>query len=260
MKATTTISGFITLSGVLLRGVCTCFLPTGESFVVQQQSAPTSLIRQHGSSYSNPFALKANANINDVDDDNNLWDSSKDLGRSRRRFLHQIPVQLGGLLAGVSVSSSFILGLPSESANAVTMEKARQPMTEDEAVEKFKEGYKSITYLLDNYKQVTENGGGDNVRRYLGTIVTTPPSGMLGIGKVMKALEERADDFVEYTELSEELIKSVNQADGSAYMAIFVSSSSSSTPPSQYFSDAKVEIKRCAKTMQQIAAMVDIKL
>lgn len=61
------------------------------------------------------------------------------------------------------------------------------------------------------------------------------------------------------TELATEVEKTIQQADGSAYMAIFVSTSSSSTPPTRYFKDARVEIERCAKTMDEIANMIDLK-
>ena len=49
-------------------------------------------------------------------------------------------------------------------------------------------------YLLHNYDSICD-GGGDNVRRYLGTVGTS--SGLFGIQKAMKALSERADDIVE---------------------------------------------------------------
>eukprot|EP00956_Cyclotella_meneghiniana_P042724 scaffold249306_cov73-Cyclotella_meneghiniana.AAC.11 len=62
------------------------------------------------------------------------------------------------------------------------------------------------------------------------------------------------------TELATEVEKTIQQADGSAYMAIFVSTSSSSTPPARYFKDARVEIERCAKTMDEIANMIDTEL
>eukprot|EP00560_Eucampia_antarctica_P009460 CAMPEP_0197830748 /NCGR_PEP_ID=MMETSP1437-20131217/7365_1 /TAXON_ID=49252 ORGANISM="Eucampia antarctica, Strain CCMP1452" /NCGR_SAMPLE_ID=MMETSP1437 /ASSEMBLY_ACC=CAM_ASM_001096 /LENGTH=59 /DNA_ID=CAMNT_0043433333 /DNA_START=47 /DNA_END=226 /DNA_ORIENTATION=- len=57
-----------------------------------------------------------------------------------------------------------------------------------------------------------------------------------------------------------EVERCIQQADGSAYMAIFVSSSSSSTPPTQYYSDAKTEIKRCVKTMDELFTILNIKL
>ncbi|GFH48515.1 hypothetical protein CTEN210_04991 [Chaetoceros tenuissimus] len=134
-----------------------------------------------------------------------------------------------------------------------------KPITPEEAETKFIEGYKTLCYLIDHYPEICE-GGGDNVRRYLGTIVSTPPSGLIGIAKTMKALEDKADDFIEYTELADEIVKTINQADGSSYMAIFVTTSTSYTPPQKYFNDGLIEIKRCKKSMEELARMIDIKL
>ena len=134
-----------------------------------------------------------------------------------------------------------------------------KPITPEEAESKFIEGYKTLCYLIDHYPEICE-GGGDNVRRYLGTIVSTPPSGLVGIAKTMKALEDKADDFIEYTELADEIVKTINQADGSSYMAIFVTTSTSYTPPQKYFNDGLIEIKRCKKSMEELAKMIDIKL
>ena len=61
------------------------------------------------------------------------------------------------------------------------------------------------------------------------------------------------------TELSREIEQNIEQADGSAYMAIFVTTSTSYTPPEKYFNDAKVEIERCEKNMDELAAMINIK-
>ena len=41
-------------------------------------------------------------------------------------------------------------------------------------------------------------GGGDNIRRYLGTVGTTSP--LYGIKTVFKYLQEDAGDIVEFTE------------------------------------------------------------
>jgi hypothetical protein len=61
------------------------------------------------------------------------------------------------------------------------------------------------------------------------------------------------------TELATEVEKTIQQADGSAYMAIFVTTSSSSTPPAKYYKDAKIEIERCAKTLDELALMIGLK-
>ena len=78
-----------------------------------------------------------------------------------------------------------VAGLPASKTNAVMQSsqdvfKVGKDLDEDQAIARFKEGQKSLQYLLDNYDQVCK-GGGDNVRRYLGTVGTT--SGLWGIGK-----------------------------------------------------------------------------
>lgn len=62
------------------------------------------------------------------------------------------------------------------------------------------------------------------------------------------------------TELATEIEKTIQQADGSSYMAIFTVTSTSGVPPEKYFKDAKIEIERCAKDMDELAAMVGLKL
>lgn len=126
----------------------------------------------------------------------------------------------------------------------------------EEAKARFQEGRKSLKYLLDNYDKVVE-GGGDNVRRYLGTVGTT--SGLFGISKVLKSLKDEADDIVEYTEQVQELEASIRGADSAAYMAIFVTTSSSGTPPEKYFADAKIEANRALKAMDELAEQINVK-
>ncbi len=129
-------------------------------------------------------------------------------------------------------------------------------LTVDEAKARFQEGQASLEYLLKNYDEICE-GGGDNIRRYLGTVGTS--SGLYGIAKVMKILQGEADDIVEYTETMNEINAALVGADGSAYMAIFTETSTSGVPPKKYFEDAKIEVKRASASMQEIAKQLNIK-
>lgn len=104
-------------------------------------------------------------------------------------------------------------------------------LTIEEAEDRFRAGRESVRKLLSSYELICE-GGGDNVRRYLGTVGTT--SGLFGIQKAMKTLSVKADDIVEYFELSTEIEKQIEQADSSAYMAIFTTTSTSGVPPEKY--------------------------
>lgn len=163
-------------------------------------------------------------------------------------------------LRSLSLASAALLS-QGQSAHAA-LENAGNPfekvgkLTMEEAEDRLRLARKSAQYLLDNYDEICE-GGGDNVRRYLGTVGTT--SGLFGIQKVLKTLADNADDIVEYTETSAEVEKCIQQADGSAYMAIFVTTSTSYTPPAKYFGDAKVEIKRLIIALNQLAELVGVK-
>ncbi|KAL3909653.1 MAG: hypothetical protein SGARI_002496 [Bacillariaceae sp.] len=131
-------------------------------------------------------------------------------------------------------------------------------LTLDQALERFQQANESLQYLLENYDEICR-GGGDNVRRYLGTVGLT--SGLYGISKVLKILKDQAEveDIVEFNELSEELVAAINQADGSAYMAIFTGTSTSGVPPERFYDDAKTEIKQAMKTMQALQKQLGIK-
>lgn len=140
--------------------------------------------------------------------------------------------------------------------NRQTVFEVGKDLTVEQARNRFQEGQKSLAYLLDHWDDVVENGGGDNVRRYIGSVGTT--SGLYGIQKVMKVLQDDADDIVEYTETMNEINSCINGVDGSAYMAIFVVSSTSQTPPEKYFNDAKVEAKRAQKAMNDLATQLKL--
>jgi hypothetical protein len=177
--------------------------------------------------------------------------SSSNNNNSRRSFL-QNSLIFSGIIITSNPSTSKAVVMDA-SANRGTL----KDLTMEEAEERYRAGRATVDYLLKNYDEIC-NGGGDNVRRYLGTVGTT--SGLFGISKAMKTLAEKADDIVEYTELSREIEQCIEQADGSAYMAIFVTTSTSYTPPAKYFSDAKIEVKRLANAMDELAAMVGLSL
>ena len=160
---------------------------------------------------------------------------------SRRRLL-------GASAAGLLTVASSSSAVPRPARAAATL-------PEDEAIERLRAGRRTAQYLLDNYSEICD-GGGDNVRRYLGTVGTT--SGLLNVGKTLAALRDRADDIVEYTETADEVEKCIQQADGSAYMAIFVTTSTSYDPPSKYFDQGKVEVKRLVVALDKVAGLINV--
>ena len=192
--------------------------------------------------------------------------SSMGKGCNRRAFLER---QMNNLVVssfGISTVGGVLSSSSSSVANAVVLDNTTssssgmmfeigKELTEEQAIKRLKGGMESLQYLLEHYDEICE-GGGDNVRRYLGTVGTT--SGLFGISKVLKRLSDRADDIVEYTETATEIEKCIQQADGSAYMAIFVTTSTSYTPPSKYFADAKIEIKRCIRSMNDLYTLINL--
>lgn len=102
-------------------------------------------------------------------------------------------------------------------ANAATMENSQKvfvagkELTIEQAKERIVKGQESLVYLIDHFEEIVDGGGGDNVRRYLGTVGTT--SGMYGISRVMKQLQDEADDIVEYTETMNEVNSAIAGAE-----------------------------------------------
>ena len=119
-----------------------------------------------------------------------------------------------------------------------------------DAKARLEESRKTLQYLLDNYEEICK-GGGDNVRRYLGMVGTT--SAVYGITKVMKELQDEADDIVEYTENMNDFEYYLRAADTAVYSANFVEFSSAKATPQQFFDTAKGDIKNMIKYMDALA-------
>jgi hypothetical protein len=128
----------------------------------------------------------------------------------------------------------------------------------EEAKKRFALAQKDVEYLLDHYAEISKGGGGgDNVRRYLGTVGVT--SNMYGIGKVIKELREEADvDIVEYTEAMNEFNAYLYQAEGAAYQSLFVEHSSAKGTPESFLSTAKQDVKNMQKYMNELAVQLNL--
>lgn len=131
-----------------------------------------------------------------------------------------------------------------------------QPMTIQEAKDRLIEAKKSLSELVDKYDEIAK-GGGDNVRRYLGTVGVT--SGLYGINRVLKTLQEEAKDVVEYTENLNEFDYSLRAADTAVYSANFVEYSSAKTKPEKFFEDARIEIDRMQVYLDEMMSQLDLK-
>jgi hypothetical protein len=183
-------------------------------------------------------------------DSKNLWASSHE-SDSRTNSVEQSTRRnvLGSLLW---TTTAWVV--QQQPAQAVLAEENKiftgKPITVDFAKERFKLAQKDLQYLLDHYDEIAQ-GGGDNVRRYLGYVGTT--SGLFGIQKVLKVLQEEADDFVSFTDDMNEFNSYLAGAEGAAYSAIFSVTSTSTIKPEKYFNDAKINVKKMKYYMDSMA-------
>ena len=162
---------------------------------------------------------------------------------SRRNVLVSLPVLVGAQYLFSSVA--LLPPRPSFAASGVDANK-----------EKFVQARKSIQYLVDHYDEVCK-GGGDNVRRYLGTVVTDAP--MVGIMKTLNELRGEAGDMMEYIEAMDSFEYSLRAADTAVYSANFVTFSSARTKPEEYFDAALKECKKMLSCMDTMAAELNLK-
>jgi hypothetical protein len=114
---------------------------------------------------------------------------------------------------------------------------------------------KEVQYLLDNYDEICQ-GGGDAVRRYLGTVGVA--SNMYGITKVVKDLRDEAEDLVEFTETANEFEAYLFQADGAAYQSLFVEHSSAKGTPASFLATAKKDVLSMQRYMDDLARQLNL--
>ena len=156
----------------------------------------------------------------------------------------------------LSLVATVLVAAPSSSSAA--MDVAFQPgqkLSVDEAKARFVLARKDAQYLLDHYAEICE-GGGDNVRRYLGTVGIS--SGMYGIRKVVKELRGEAGDIVEYTEAMDDFEAYLNQAEGASYQSLFIEHSSAKGTPAQFLAMAKQDVMQMLKYMDLLALQLGV--
>lgn len=177
----------------------------------------------------NPSRSRSLAELHGVQEGRQGHDSS------RRRALAFLP---GFLLTGVLSAGEAKAGVADSSGAKIFT--AAEVVGVEAGKERFLLAVQKVNELADNYDEIAK-GGGDSIRRYLGTVGTSSP--LCGIGKVMKDLQEESSDIVEYTEAMNDFDVSLRAADTAAYSSIFVEFSSAKTKPEKFIKDAKLEIK-----------------
>jgi len=126
----------------------------------------------------------------------------------------------------------------------------------EESKNRFREARKTIDYVIDNYKEIIQNGGGDNLRRYLGTVGTT--SAICGIMKAMKELQGEAMDVVEYTENMSDFEYYLGAADTAAYSSMFVEFSSAKATPQQFYDEAAGHVRSMKVYIDKMASELEL--
>lgn len=172
------------------------------------------------------------------------------LTESRRTFISTIIVPVFALMQQPQISSATIK-TESTTSSAVLFS-PDQKLSKEDAKYRFTNAQADLKYLLDNYVSISE-GGGDNVRRYLGTVGIT--SNLYGIRKVLKVLQDEAGDIVEYTETMNDFDASLIGADQACYSTMFAKQSSAKT---YLFNDAKNEVKRMITYMDAMAKEINL--
>jgi len=176
-------------------------------------------------------------------------DSIHQVDTSRRQYLQ---ATIFGVTTFPLAAANAVMRSDSEGAKVF---KAGEAMGIEGAKTRFVQARKDLQYLLDNYDEI-QKGGGDNIRRYLGTVGVT--SAMYGISKVMKELQEEANDIVEYTENMNEFDAYLRAADTACYSANFVEFSAAKTKPEKFFEDARTETGLMRGAMDRMASEIGL--
>ena len=182
-------------------------------------------------------------------------DSEDEIGVTKRRqFLSSSLFVLTSSFV-VNKNPFQALAVMDSSQDNAKVFKAGIALGKEAAIERFKLGRKDLKYLLDNYSSITPDGG-DGVRRYLGTVGVS--SGLYGITKVLKELQDEAEDIVEYTESMNDFNAYLSAADTACYSANFVEFSAAKTKPEKFLDDAKMDAEMMLKNMNKMAAELGI--
>jgi len=170
---------------------------------------------------------------------------------SRRTFATKIITSILAPPIAWSVGQPGVSAVMDASTEEAKTFKAGVSLGKEAAINRFKKAQEDLATLIDNYDTISA-GGGDSVRRYLGTVGVT--SNLYGISKVMKELQEEANDYVEYTEMMNEFASYLNAADTACYSANFVEFSAAKTKPEKFLADALADAKNMQKAMKAMAA------
>jgi len=118
-------------------------------------------------------------------------------------------------------------------------------------------GYSTLGMLVDDFDKVTAKGGGDGIRRVVGTVGTDSPVYL--IEPAFRLLFDADETLpMEYIEKVESLMINLASADSEAYSAIFIEFSSAKGKPEDYFKRSKAAVLRAREDWRELMAFLQL--
>ena len=149
---------------------------------------------------------------------------------------------------------------------------AGDPAKADSYIVQLKAGEKAMVDLLANWETATKAAvqnaegdaiDGDAVRRVVGSVGTSSP--LFGVDKVLKIVGSDLDakgaiDFIDFTELSDEVVVKLRETNDMAYSAIFSDASGNYGRPGQgskdYLERSRVALTAALASYRRLLALI----
>ena len=167
-------------------------------------------------------------------------------------------ISLGGGVARVSADDRWV--------------PAGDPAKADSYIVQLKAGERAMVDLLANWETATKAAvqnaegdaiDGDAVRRVVGSVGTSSP--LFGVDKVLKIVGSDLDakgavDFIDFTELSDEVVVKLRETNDMAYSAIFSDASGNYGRPGQgrkdYLERSRVALTAALASYRRLLALI----
>ena len=181
------------------------------------------------------------------------------------------PLTRRAILSGVTGAISLGGGVRHVSADDRWVP-AGDPAKADSYIVQLKAGEKAMVDLLANWEVATKAAvqnaegdaiDGDAVRRVVGSVGTSSP--LFGVDKVLKIVGSDLDargavDFIDFTELSDEVVVKLRETNDMAYSAIFSDASGNYGRPGQgskdYLERSRVALTAALASYRRLLALI----
>ena len=176
--------------------------------------------------------------------------------RTERLCLHTRRQFLISSVGSVSLtwpSLAYATGnMPAVQGKVANMDASKKAASDPTAAKKqITAAYIALEELESDFDKVSGSGGGDGVRRVLGTVGTDSP--LYLIEKALRLLFEADETLpMEYIDKTESFMNNIATADSEAYSAIFIEFSSAKGKPEDYFKKSKAATIRARADLRSI--------